>query len=592
MTSQTKQKFDNIIDAKIDYTNNMIEFSPTKKCKFKLFGYNYQNTTENYDANLSSHIKDWDSVDVNMYFEYSLIDIANENQSTSEIHSKYILQVYTTTEYNDNVFDIELFRYKLTVKDFKYSVKYNKMFAVVESTLLTNLNDFEIHYNDINGKEIYNNDGNLKYVSFTIEEFNKSFKEETVFPPDVYYISVHYQYVDKIYSVIHDLKLCTININIPKLEPEPIYSIGIVGDFEYDHYHTEFRNIYNNAIKVFKENKCDFICGTGNLVKETSLNTLNEVINDIIIPANLNFVSPKGPYDNAILLGRSTAIQNVWNNNICANFLNDEEVFKCPYDSSSFYFLKEVKVDKNNKFNDCFIFLSVDYDSNQTYMQYRLSSNEEYDYRAYNPRTLGWLLHVLETNKYHRIFLFTNLYFSQKAGNYNGNESLYKASDGTINMSISTKLCGSQFRILNEINNRYKNCIIFTGNSRYSFEWQSKDTNIIICNKDYVINRIYDKDLSQSEPVCNSGYNVHVPTLYNVMPIKRNINSNSTPEPYATSYNEGQTIMSEAMVMKVYHKYIEIIGYKLQNYHQDGVIDTFTNSIYPYSYYRLNISAN
>jgi len=586
LNTNQKRTFDNIIDAYVDFDNKNIEFNPInhKKCIFKLFGYNYTGNNEYDGANLGSEIKQFTDVDIELYFNYSLINIINElNDSTDEIFSKYILKVYYQFEYENNIDNIELFTYELKVVDFKYSPKYNTQFALVESILLTDLDSFIIRYNDINGNDIMNDKDEYKYLPFTKEEFNSAFIKESVIPDDVFYMSIYKQHIIQNTSSI-DIKLCTIDINHSKLTQDSIYNVGIIGNINANSSNIDdVNNTIENLSQLFTTNNCQFMCGTGNITTDLKYTTYNSIRSSIKSNININKFIPIGNYDNGLIWGNNT-YKEIWNKHWAGTLLENEEIFRCPSDSSSFYFLKDVKIDNKITYKDCYIFLSVEFLDRVQYMKYGTHENHNsyqvWNYQAYNPQTIKWLYDVLEINKYHRIFLFTNLFFGQKAGNYNNSDNLYQMGTydkGFISDYHSDILCGKQFRMLNEINNKYKNCIIFSGNSDYSFRWQTKDSNIIICNHDYPIDIQNNNYIRISnEPICSSGYTIHVPSLYSALPI---------------STSKQSTTLSEAMIMKVYDKYVDIIGYQLRGVREETLVDLYSNNIYPYAHYRLNIQA-
>lgn len=514
---------DNIIDINFDIDNNIVNFSISDKCSFILYGYD---NTEFGGANYNSYIKKLDDNEVKLFLDYSIIDFGNNIENIRINQSKYILKVAINTDISGSNYDVDIFDYILTVKDIHASLQ-NKKYIVVESILYNSyIDDIEIHYADINSNDIYNNQGNLKYKSLSIYEFNNSYIEK-YFPNDTYYLNFYKTFQNEL------IKISSTNISKYSKKTDIKYSIGIIGDFNIDNY-SRFEINYNNAINVFNDNNCDFVCFTGNIINGTGENNLFNKCTNLIKSKNKDIYISKSCYDN---------YYNILDNMNIFKHNSDLEIYRCPNDEYSFYFLKPI--DDNNKKFDCFIFLSCIYDINQ----------------VYDEKTLEWLSNVLEINKFHRTFLFMNPSLDYKTGSYHYNDE-YK-------YEISTLLKLKHKQYFNTINNAYKNLIIFGGETSYSFDWQIKDKNIIISNKYFNIND--NGEISETDNT--SGYSIHIPNF--------NKNLKCQSNNYIFEYDN----ICTSMIMKCYDNYVELIGYKLSD--ENNIV----NSIYPYIYYKLNIPA-
>lgn len=297
---------------------------------------------------------------------------------------------------------------------------------------------------------------------------------------------------------------------------EKLYSFGIMADTHYndvsDNYIIEddgsyFHNDLNYALNYYENNEdTEFVCVAGDITTNdiTSAKLFFEATSQIA--PNTPVYTCKGNHDNAASFGQD----ELWKeytfpkNNPFPTYFFDTENPTNLYvselnNSNTFYFVKEITKYKK----DIFIFLSVDYARNGTSAR---------DGRYYDPNALVWLEVLLEKYKKQRCFIFTHLFFWKKAGNCNDYYfSMEKQhSDGrwyNTQHDENYILFGEQYDILNNLNNKYKNAIWFTGHSHFKWEYQEEDLlspfGIKKCN---VCN--YDK-----ENDCECAYNVHIPSL-------------------------------------------------------------------------------
>lgn len=161
-------------------------------------------------------------------------------------------------------------------------------------------------------------------------------------------------------------------------------------------------------------------------------------------------------------------------------------------------------------------------------------------YNAYLPEDIEWLSNKLEEYKNDRCFVFTHLFFPDRAGNMN---NVYPSYNW---------LAGEQLDILRGLNDRYVNSIWFSGHSHWKWELQKYQDRANIY-------RVYD---SKNKPI--SGWNVHVPSC--AQPIDSNGSS-----------REQKNLEAQGAVVDVYENYIDIRGIDIKN-----------NKYLPIATYRLD----
>lgn len=251
-------------------------------------------------------------------------------------------------------------------------------------------------------------------------------------------------------------------------------------------------------------------------------------------------------------------------------------------------------------------------DSNSPYEdeieQYLKDNNVEvptsYNIKFYDNQALIWLKDLLESNPEKRIFIFTHQFFPQKSGSNIGPGYSYGMDSSKIGSSQSYCLCGVQFEFLNLLNNKFKNTIWFTGHSHYNYDTQITDRTVTVCNHDYKIFRPDDSDFTSSkryyrrggisndinnpgtfEVVCESGYNVHVPSTSR--PLASNISS--TRKLTSKYSNALQSNDSEGMIMDIYENYVDIRGVTLKD--QNSYPDQWINKYHPLGQYRIYVKS-
>lgn len=364
---------------------------------------------------------------------------------------------------------------------------------------------------------------------------------------------------------------------------ERLYRVGLMSDTHYKDNDddsdpssyiddgSQYANDFINALQIF-DNKEDveFCCVAGDITSDNIWHAINFRYQLDMYASNTPVYSCKGNHDNAAS----------YNNNeewvrCVSEFDDGKEKIYSPYgDGTSFYFIKTL----SNGKKDVYIFLNVDYNNSSSKASDTDTdsniSDEERDHQYYNPDVLNWFSDLLETYKHDRCFVFTHLFFRQKAGN-NHNYDYYRYySNGR---SRKYNLRGHQFLFLNELNNKYKNSIWFSGHTHYCWYWQKYDNIINVCNHDsYFIEGSDENGIGVGNMVigdykCESAYNVHLPSL--VKPLQLSSG-------YSTD-NE----RSEGAIMDVYNDYVDIRGIVFKTSDSDEYI----NKYYPIATFRIPV---
>lgn len=338
-----------------------------------------------------------------------------------------------------------------------------------------------------------------------------------------------------------------------------LYRVGLMSDVHYnddsgsidDSMFPHNDAIYNddliNAFDFFNNKEgVEFTCISGDVT--TNLVAQEEAFIDMrnIYSKNTPVYACRGNHDNAAFYN-SNMNYSLWNEVACSKELydtyycgniSDGENINMPAlnnlilnvknsnteDKSNFFFLRPI----GNTF-DVFIFFSVDYNGPGTGANYSLDIN---DNQYYSQHSIVWLLSVLDKYRNHRCFIFTHLFFPEKAGN-NTSGNYYNYALGRGNYVLA----GNNFEILNFANNYYKNAIWFTGHSHYKWMWAKIDNKINICKYDPI-------------EQCESAWNVHLPSLSRPLGISGGY------------YVKGED--SEAAIMDVYENYVDIRGIEMK----------------------------
>lgn len=324
---------------------------------------------------------------------------------------------------------------------------------------------------------------------------------------------------------------------------ERLYRVGLISDV---HYNDDTGSIYDqvnvddgnslfntdliNAFDFFNnKNDVEFTCISGDVSSdwESHAQAFIEMRNKY--SSNTPVYACRGNHDNALFYNSGNNVK-LWNDiasslNRYTTYYFDKEDPLNIYsqnndDKSNFYFIKEL----NNK-KDVYIFFSVDYNGAGTGANYSDVINDD---QYYSQEQLKWFMSVLDTYRNDRCFVFTHLFFPEKAGN-NTSGNYYNYAEGRGNYVLA----GNNFEILNFLNNKYLNSIWITGHSHYKWMWAKIDKKISICNYDSLNN-------------CESAWNVHLPSLARPLGISYG---------YHVNYDE-----SEGAIMDIYSDHIDIRG--------------------------------
>lgn len=363
-----------------------------------------------------------------------------------------------------------------------------------------------------------------------------------------------------------------------------LYRVGLMSDTHYNDKDTDDDSDTNtsddgseyeadliNAMQFFDQKEdVEFVCAAGDI----STDDINHVKNfrlkiDKYSP-NTSIYSCKGNHDNK----SSYENNEIWKSCI-SEYDDDKNIIYCDKgDGTSFYFTKEL----SNNQQDVYIFLNVDYDNQKTQASSNdtddLISDDERTHQYYNPEVLEWFANILEQFKHNRCFVFTHLFFRQKAGNNAGKYYHYY----TNGRSRRYNLRGTQHLFLNELNNKYKNSIWFTGHSHYPWYYQQYDKKINVCNYDsYFIegsddNGIGVGNIKLGKYKESSAYNIHLPSL---------------ARPLATSSDYKVDLKrSEGAIMDIYEDYVDIRGIVFK---KSSSGDEYINLYYPMATYRIPV---
>jgi hypothetical protein len=149
--------------------------------------------------------------------------------------------------------------------------------------------------------------------------------------------------------------------------------------------------------------------------------------------------------------------------------------------------------------------------------------------QPYEATSLNWLEDKLKNYKNERCFIFTHLFFPDCAGNF---KEIYPSYNW---------LSGSQLTKLEEMRDKFKNTIWFSGHSHWKWYLQKFEDTANVCRK-------YNND---NKP--DSGWTVHVPSC--ACPIDSDGITSRVSKP----------LESEGAVVDVYENYVDIRGIDLKN---------------------------
>lgn len=524
---------------------------------------------------------------------------------------KYLTKFNNDTEYNNFIFSNDII--KPNVSSVNHQIHFGFDFSENLYTIDDIKNNSELFanckffYEDIN-KEIILNFKSLNYNEIV------SFNEYNIAPYLAKYIGLY----------INDIRIGELNIDFLLQEfGERKYRIGLMSDVHYndgtldtdigtiDYDGAEYEIDLPNALSVYQNKEdVDFVCSAGDISSnyivhmlnfKKALETYSPTTKFYSCYGNHDFASAKNEYipENELYDTTDMNGAQAWNEIMIPKNSDYELHYQdetTDLGKSSFWF--EVPIKGTNK-SDIYIFLSVNYDNNESYANKILTTESpniqplidyvgfmpsQYNIQLYDNLTLIWFKNLLEQFANKRIFIFTHLFLVHKAGSNNIDNGYYHyggiGDRWRIQPGSAYCPCGIQFEFLNKLNNEYKNTIWFGGHSHSKWNWQTIDPHININDNEYNIYRPDDNDFIEdmvylrksNDPISKSGFNVHIPST--CRPLRIN-------QWYDVA---GQD--SEGAILDIYEDYVDVRGIVFKE-----ESDTYINKYYPLAQYRINIKA-
>ena len=161
--------------------------------------------------------------------------------------------------------------------------------------------------------------------------------------------------------------------------------------------------------------------------------------------------------------------------------------------------------------------------------EWKLGSNCT-PYTPYLASHIDWLERILKENaegENNRVFIFTHLFFPDRAGNF---KNVYPPGNW---------LGGEQLARLEALNDKYKNVYWFSGHSHWKWYLQEYQRNA----------NIYGK---------NCGWNIHIPSC--ASPIDSEFKGNGQGYNGNDWSRDSKKLSSEGAIVDVYEDYIEVRG--------------------------------
>ena len=347
----------------------------------------------------------------------------------------------------------------------------------------------------------------IKYTDFI--KFNKA-------PNDANHIAVYDKNGEKI-----------INVNLGDFKPKlgkKLYTFGLLSDV-----HNEKAPIieddadFINALNFFNKESVDFICICGDITENGSSTQLN------------NYKTNVDTYSSNIPVYTCTG------NHDCSNYSDTKWE---TYTGNKRCFSFEYK-------DDVFIFLSM--------RNYDLGDNG----KPYLTDDINWLEDLLKTNENKRVFIFTHLFFPDKAGNFNERYPSWNW------------LGGEQLQRLQRLNELYLNASWFSGHSHWMWYLQSLP-DIINGTENSDKANIYRSFNKNNEPTC--GWTIHVPSC--AKPIDSKVDSTGA----SRDDGDESDACSEGAIVDVYDNYIILKGISFK----DKSDTNYKTKYIPVAYYKID----
>lgn len=280
---------------------------------------------------------------------------------------------------------------------------------------------------------------------------------------------------------------------------ERLYRVGLLSDVhDYEGSTAEPSDDFRRALNLFNNKEdVEMTCICGDISQNGTESEFNMYKTDITVQ------SPDTP------VYTTTGNHDCGNSGKSVNISLWEQYTNCPI-------VFEISKTLSNGKTDHFLFLGM--------TTYSLGSSG----KPYTNENISWLESKLKEYKNERCFIFTHLFFSDKAGNLN---DIYPSANW---------LQGEQYIKLNNLCNKFVNSIWFSGHSHWKWALQKYQDRANIY-------RTYDTD---GRPEC--GWCVHVPSC-------------ASPMDSDGSSRVEKPLESEGGVIDVYENYIDIRAIDLKN---------------------------
>ena len=316
---------------------------------------------------------------------------------------------------------------------------------------------------------------------------------------------------------------------------ERLYRFGLLSDVhDYDESDAYPSDDFNEALSVFNDNESvEFTCICGDITQNGTEAELQKYKTDVqTYSPNTPVYTTTGNHD--CVQGASAINEALWKT----------------YTGQNICF--ELSKTLPNGNTDHFLFFGM--------TSWSLGSSGT----PYNDTNITWLENKLESYKNERCFVFTHLFFPDRAGNLGKIYPYYNW------------LGGSQLTRIQALCDKYVNSIWFSGHSHWKWYLQKYEDNA----------NIYRAYNSTGKPTC--GWCVHVPSC--ASPIDSDYSSTGTSTSLAPTFSStgrvSRPLESEGAVVDVYENYVDIRGIVFKGEGDSDYVDKYL----PIATYRLDTS--
>lgn len=314
---------------------------------------------------------------------------------------------------------------------------------------------------------------------------------------------------------------------------ERLYRFGLLSDVhDYDESDAYPSDDFNEALSVFNDKETvEFTCICGDITQNGTEAELQKYQTDVqTYSPNTPVYTTTGNHD--CVQGATAINETLWRT----------------YTGQDICF--ELSKTLSNGKTDHFLFFGM--------TSWSLGSSGT----PYNDTNITWLSNKLESYKNERCFVFTHLFFPDRAGNLGKIYPYYNW------------LGGSQLTRIQALCDKYVNSIWFSGHSHWKWYLQKYEDNANIY-------RAYDLT---GKPTC--GWCVHVPSC--ASPIDSDYSSTGTSSSLAPTFSTtgrvSKPLESEGAVVDVYENYVDIRGIVFKGPDDSDYVDKYM----PIATYRLD----